>query len=62
MQRGLKVRQGWKKPPEKKLMINIDYAFDAKSGSTGVVIRDSGGGLLAMTNKSIPRVLDAPNG
>ena len=39
------IRQGWKKPPEGKLMVNVDAAFDTGtgSGSTGVIIRDDNG-------------------
>lgn len=40
---GSKIRKGWSKPPEGKLMINIDAGFDSatKSGSTGIIIRDA---------------------
>jgi len=43
----MKVRRGWMKPPEGKLKVNVDASFAAGMGSTGVVIRDSGGGFIA---------------
>uniref|UniRef100_A0A0E0PYG8 Reverse transcriptase zinc-binding domain-containing protein n=1 Tax=Oryza rufipogon TaxID=4529 RepID=A0A0E0PYG8_ORYRU len=30
-----KIQNGWKKPPEEMLMINVDAAFDIDSGSGG---------------------------
>nr|BAX24861.1 hypothetical protein [Oryza meridionalis]BAX24867.1 hypothetical protein [Oryza meridionalis] len=30
-----KIQNGWKKPPEGMLMINVDAAFDFDSGSGG---------------------------
>lgn len=35
-----KIREGWKKPLEGKLKINVDVSFDVDSGrgSTGVTI------------------------
>ena len=44
----MKVRRGWMKPPEGKLKVNVDASFAAGMGSTGVVIRDSGGGFIAL--------------
>jgi hypothetical protein len=43
----MKVRREWMKPPEGKLKVNVDASFAAGMGSTGVVIRDSGGGFIA---------------
>jgi len=42
-------------------MINIDASYDENEecGSTGVVIRDSSGGMIASTNTYIPHLVDA---
>ena len=39
------IRQGWRKPPEDFLMVNVDASYDKNrgSGSTGVIIRDCSG-------------------
>ena len=44
-----RLRQGWKKPPEGKVMVNVDAAFeeDGGCGSVGSIIRDSSRGVLA---------------
>jgi len=55
----MKVRRGWMKPPEGKLKVNVDASFAAGMGSTGVVIRDSGGGFIAASVSFLPSVLDA---
>jgi len=39
----IKVRKGWTKPAEGKLMVTIDAGFAAGCGSSRVVIRDSRG-------------------
>jgi hypothetical protein len=59
--KGLRIRQGWRKPPEDYIMINIDASYDENEGcgSTGVVIRDSIGGMIAATNTYIPHLVDA---
>ena len=56
------IRQGWKKPPEGKLMVNVDAAFDTNtgSGSTGVIIRDEKGQWVAAAHSFLPHVVDAP--
>jgi hypothetical protein len=38
----VKQKEGWKKPLEDFIMINVDAAFDVDSGNgaTGVIIRD----------------------
>jgi len=58
--KGLRIRQGWRKPPEGYIMINIDASYDENEGcgSTGVVIRDSSGGMIAATNTYIPHLVD----
>jgi high-affinity K+ transport system ATPase subunit B len=43
------INHGWRKPSEGYFIINIDGAFDETkgSGSSGAVIRDSGGAFIA---------------
>jgi hypothetical protein len=55
----VKVRYGWKKPPEGKLMVNVDASFDSGLGSAGVIIRDAGGGFVAAATKFLSHVVDA---
>ncbi|KAK1662852.1 hypothetical protein QYE76_051011 [Lolium multiflorum] len=57
-----KAKEGWKKPLEGKLMINVDAAFDTDSGrgATGVVIRDYTGSFIAAMQTFLPHVVDAP--
>jgi hypothetical protein len=45
MKKFVKKREGWKKPPDGKLLINVDASFREESGNggTGVIIRDSNG-------------------
>lgn len=40
-------------------MINIDAGFEAGRGGTGIVIRDAGGGFVAVVHKYLPHVGDA---
>jgi hypothetical protein len=49
MQKIIRQREGWKKPPEGKLLINVDGSFrvEKSSGGAGVVIRDSNGLFIA---------------
>jgi len=56
------IHQGWRKPPEDFLMVNVDASYDANrgSGSTGVIIRDCSGGMIAAANRHISHVVDAP--
>jgi len=60
--KGSKIRQGWRKPPEEYIMLNIDASYDDDNGcgSTGAIIRDSSGGMIAATNNHIPHLVDAP--
>jgi hypothetical protein len=41
--KGVKIRKGWKKPLEGKIMVNVDAGFDEDvgCGSVGAIIRDS---------------------
>jgi ribonuclease HI len=57
-----KPKEGWRKPLEGKLMINVDAAFDVDSekGETGVVIRDYTGQCIAASQRFLPHVVDAP--
>lgn len=43
--KGAKLRQGWRKPAEGYLMLNIDASYDEDRGcsSTGAIIRDGSG-------------------
>ena len=60
--KGTKERQGWQKPPEKFVKVNIDASFDegTGSGSTSVVIRDWTGGVIAASHTFLPYLVDAP--
>jgi hypothetical protein len=62
MKKGSKLRQGWKKPPEGKVMVNVDAAFneDGECGSVGAIIRDCLGGALAAAHSFVPHLIDAP--
>jgi ribonuclease HI len=55
------TRQGWKKPPEEYVMINIDASYNEGEGcgSTGAIIRDCTGGMIAATNTYIAHLVDA---
>jgi len=54
MKRGSQIRQGWLKPPEGKVTVNVNAAFDEDvgCGSVGVAIRDSTGGVLAAAHRA----------
>ena len=56
------IRQGWKKPQEEKLMVNVDGAFDTGtgSGSTRVIIREEKEQWIAAAHSFLPHVIDAP--
>jgi hypothetical protein len=49
MKKTSELRQGWKKPTNRRVMVNVDAAFDEEGGSGGVgsVIRDGNGWFLA---------------
>jgi hypothetical protein len=57
-----KPKEGWKKPLEGNLMVNVDATFDEDSGkgATSVVIRDSTGGCIAAMQTFLPHEVDAP--
>jgi hypothetical protein len=57
-----KQREGWKKPEEGKLKINVDAAFDENNGkgATGVIIRDCNGQFVAGSQRFIAHIVDAP--
>jgi ribonuclease HI len=54
-------KEGWKKPLEGKLMINIDGAFDNESGrgAAGIIIRDYMGQFVAAAQVFLPHIVDA---
>ena len=60
--KGKKIREGWKKPPEGKVMLNVDASFDEDvgCGSVGAIIRDSLGRVLVAAHSFIPHVVDEP--
>ena len=60
--RGAKVREGWRKPPDGCLMVNVDASFDDEKGcaSTGAIIRDGSGSMIAASMTYIPYVVDTP--
>ena len=60
--KGVKIRQGWRKPPEDTVMLNIDASFDEDMGcrSVGAIIRDSSGTMVIASNNFISHVVDAP--
>ena len=58
---GALINNGWKRPSEGVLMINIGVAFEETrgSGSTGAVIKDSSGGFIVASHSYISHVVDA---
>jgi hypothetical protein len=58
--KGSKLKQGWKKPPEGKVMVNVDAAFNEENGcgSVGAIIRDCPGGALAAAHSFVPHLID----
>jgi hypothetical protein len=54
--------EGWKKPPEGILLLNIDASYrpERDDGCTRGVLRDTNGVLLATTHSFIEHVVDAP--
>jgi hypothetical protein len=59
---GSRIRQGWRKPREGYLMLNVDASYDEDNGcgSTGAIIRDSHGAMVAATSTYISHLVDAP--
>lgn len=57
----LKPREGWRKPTEGILLINVDAAYDRDSGSgrTGVVIRDCHVDCIASSQRYLMHVVHA---
>jgi ribonuclease HI len=60
--KGAKLRQGWRKPLEGYIMLNIDASYDEDRGcrSTGAIIRDDSDGMIAVTSTFISHLVDAP--
>ena len=56
------MKQGWKKPPEGKVMVNVDAAFNEENGCgrVGAIISDCSGGALAAAHSFVPHLIDAP--
>lgn len=61
LKKTVRIRKGWSSPPEGTLLMNTDAAFDSSlnNGSTGVVIRDDKGGVVAAANHYLNHVVDA---
>jgi hypothetical protein len=57
---GAKLRQGWRKPTEGYVMLNIDASFDDGCGSTCAIIRDGLGAMIAASSSFISHLVDAP--
>jgi ribonuclease HI len=62
MKKSSQLWQGWMKPPEGKVMVNVDASFDDDIGSNsvGAIIRDCMGGVLAATHSFVSHLVDAP--
>jgi ribonuclease HI len=62
MKKFVKKREGWKKPPDGKLLINVDASFREENGNggTGVIIRDSNGQFIAGSCNYMEHVMDTP--
>jgi ribonuclease HI len=60
--KGAKIRQGWRKPLENVVMLNVDASFDEDMGcgSIGAIISDSLGAMVVASNNFISHVVDAP--
>jgi hypothetical protein len=60
--KGAKIRQGWRKPLESVVMLNVDASFDEDMGcgSIGAIIRDSSSAMVVASNNFISHVVDAP--
>jgi hypothetical protein len=61
MKKGSQLWQEWMKPPEGKVVVNVDaFDEDGGCGSVGVVIRDCVEGVLAAAHSFVPHLVDAP--
>jgi ribonuclease HI len=62
MKKFVKQREGWKKPPNGKLLINVDASFRKENGSegTGVIIKYLNGQFIAGSSNYMGHVVDAP--
>jgi len=62
MRKTVRQREGWKKPPTGKLLINVDGSFREQygDGGTRVIIRDSDGSFIAGSYTYMEHVVDAP--
>jgi ribonuclease HI len=61
MQKTVRKRNKWKRPPEGKILMNIDGSFrDVQGiGGTGAIIRDSNGSFIAGSCFYLEHVGDA---
>ena len=55
-------KEGWKRPIEDFVKLNIDGSFSEETGTgaTGAIIRDHTGGVVAMGQRYLSHVGDAP--
>ena len=55
-------KEGWKRPIEDFVKLNIDGSFNEETGTgaTGAIIRDHTGGVVAMGQRYLSHVGDAP--
>jgi hypothetical protein len=62
IKKGAKLRQGWQKPLEGKVKLNVDASFDESRGcgSVGTIIRNSMGAAIAASHRYVPHLVDAP--
>jgi hypothetical protein len=61
MKKKIRKPEGWKKPSEGKLLLNVDasYKSDRGTSSTGAIIRDSSGSFIAAGSCFMEHVVDA---
>lgn len=61
MKKKSKKEEGWRKPPEGKLLLNVDASYKPElgTGSTGAIIRDSSGSFIGARVCYFEHVADA---
>lgn len=61
MNKKSKKADGWKKPPEGRILLNVDASYKAESstGSTGAIIRDSTGNFMGARVCYFENIVDA---
>ena len=58
----VQVKEGWKKPAENYVKLNVDASFSEATGTgaTGAIIRDHTGQAIALAQRFLQHVGDAP--